>query len=194
VRTLINYLRAHWLWLPIWIFSAVILIALVAEFPLGASFIHPLRNLYFDLRKWLYFPLIIIITLTATQAIPYWISSRISKLDAEGRFIDHYIPPMRPFLILLVLSIITFTVFSGNSTRPNTLESVKFNDHRYYLMVENNRVQYDRYLLYQCDSLGVICQSIFSINGSVDYTTIQLVVADDTLSVMLDGEIIHTLD
>ena len=194
MRKSINYIRAYWLWLPVWIFSAVLLIALVAELPFGATFILPLRDLYFVLRKWLYIPLIIIITITATQAIPYWVSSHISKMDSSGQFIDHYIPPMRPFLILLVISAVTFAIFSENATRPTSLDSLELNDHRYYLMVEDNSVQYDRYMLYECDNHSFICQSIFSTNGSVDYTNIALIVADNSLSVMLNNAVVYTLD
>ena len=120
-------------------------------------------------------------------------SSRISRLDQQQRLKQHYVPRMRPFIVLLLVSIVAFTILSGDRIRPTPLEQVAIGARRYYLMLEEHHLQYDQYHLYQCTSNGLICEIIFTELGSSEYTNIRLNDANGDIQVLVDGSLVFSL-
>lgn len=193
MRRLFAYLRYQWLWVLSGIILAIIILDSLAELPHGTKFIYPLRDLYFQVRVWTYFPLMLIVFLTASLSLPYVISSRIAVLAKDGRVGRHYIPRMRPFLVLFVISIIGFSVMSDDDVRPRSLETLTYNEHRYYLVHQDRGLQLDRYHLYACDRRGIVCEVVFTKVESENTLDIMLVVEDNQLHVVIEDALAYSV-
>lgn len=185
-------MRWRGLWLLTLMIASVILLAISANFPPGDKFIYPLRRLFFAIRPLAYWGTVITVTLTCAYAIPYFVSRGISPLDPETY--QPIVPDLKAFISLMTVSIVAYTILSGQNFVLIPLDDLTVSDARYLLVMEEDPFFRDHFLLYECDQNAFLCEEIFRIEGPRYDFDVRLTLRGDRLIVSNGGTILYEID
>lgn len=165
-RRIFTLLQGPILWYPAALIAALIVLAMIAALPPGDRFIYPLRDLYLRLAGIAYLPTAVVLVACFASFLPLFISWSISKMDGQGE-VGRDLPNMRAFFALTLAAFLGFAQFGDTLRERDLLDTSEDDAHTYLLFRQDSLTGSDQYLLFECDTLQVLCEQVYIHFGAI---------------------------